>query len=91
MSRRRPEIAVRSTVTTPSDNRSPIAIAYQWASRVIVVAFEMVLPGLGGYWIDSRLGTLPLFMLIGFALGCTAAVVHLVQIARGDEARNSND
>ena len=35
-------------VTTPSDDRSPAAKAYQWASRIMVVSLEMVLPGLAG-------------------------------------------
>ena len=78
-------------MTTPSDDPSPIAIAYQWASRIIVVSLEMVLPGLAGYWLDQRVGTVVLFMLIGFALGCTAEVIHLVQITCGDGIRKSND
>jgi F0F1-type ATP synthase assembly protein I len=50
----------------------------------MVVALEMVLPGLAGYWLDQRLGTLVLFMLIGFALGSTAAAVHLMRMVRTD-------
>jgi F0F1-type ATP synthase assembly protein I len=69
-------------VTTPSDNRSPIAKAYQWATRIMVVSMEMVLPGLAGYWIDRQLGSIPLFMLLGFVAGGTAAVVHLVHLTR---------
>jgi hypothetical protein len=72
----------RKRVTDPSDNRSPIAAAYQWVSRITIVAFEMVLPGLAGYWLDQKLGSVVLFMLVGFALGCTAATVHLTQMVR---------
>jgi F0F1-type ATP synthase assembly protein I len=74
-------------VTTPSDDRSPVAKAYQWASRIIVVALEMVLPGMAGYWLDQQFGTKVLFMLIGFAVGCTAGVAHLVQMTRADASR----
>ena len=35
----------------------------------MVVALEMVLPGLAGYWLDKRLGTVVLLMLVGFAVG----------------------
>ena len=73
-----------ATVTTPSDDRSPIATAYQWASRIIVVALEMVLPGMAGLWLDKQIGTVVLFMLIGFGLGCTGAVIHLIQMTRAD-------
>jgi F0F1-type ATP synthase assembly protein I len=69
-------------VTTPSDSRSPLARAYQWATRIMVVSLEMVLPGLAGYWIDQQLGSLPVLMLIGFAFGGTAAVVHLIHLTR---------
>ncbi len=73
-----------SPVTNPSDDRSQVAIAYQWASRIMLVALEMVLPGLAGHWLDRWLGTVVLFLLIGMALGCTAAVLHLVQMTRAE-------
>jgi len=57
----------------------------------MIVALEMVLPGLAGYWLDQRIGTVVLFMLIGFGLGCTAAVAQLVQIARSNSRPKSND
>ena len=62
-------------VTNPSDDRSPAAKAYQWASRIMVVSLEMVLPGLAGHWLDEQLGTVVLFLLVGLGLGCTAAIV----------------
>ena len=78
-------------VTISSDDRSPIATAYQWASRIIVVALEMVLPGMAGLWLDKQIGTVVLFMLIGFGVGCTGAVIHLVQMTRADAVRKSKD
>jgi hypothetical protein len=51
----------------------------------------MVLPGMAGLWLDRKLGTVVLFMLIGFALGCTGSVVHLVQMTRADANRKMND
>jgi hypothetical protein len=77
-------------VTIPSDDRSPLAKAYQWSTRIMIVALEMVLPGLAGHWLDKRLGTVVLFMLIGFAAGGTAAIVHLIHMTRS-ELRNSSD
>jgi hypothetical protein len=72
-------------VSEPTDDRSPLAKAYGWAARIMVVALEMVLPGLAGYWLDQRLGTVVLFMLLGFGLGSTAAVVHLVRMVRAEQ------
>ena len=30
---------------------------------------------LAGYWVDQRLGMTPIFMLIGFAIGCTSGAI----------------
>jgi len=45
---------------------------------------------LGGYWLDQRLGTLPLFVLVGLGIGLTAgalAVWRMINrfLARLDE------
>ncbi len=50
----------------------------------MVVALEMVLPGLAGYWLDQRLGTVVLFMLVGFAVGGTASIMHLIHMVRNE-------
>ena len=78
-------------VVNPSDDRSSIAIAYQWATRIMVVSLEMVLPGLAGYWLDEWIGTKVLFMLVGFALGSVAATVHLIRLTRSDKNRPVDD
>jgi Putative F0F1-ATPase subunit Ca2+/Mg2+ transporter len=57
----------------------------------MVVALEMVLPGLAGYWLDKQLGTVVLFTLVGFGLGTTAAVIHLIQMTRMVERRKRNN
>jgi F0F1-type ATP synthase assembly protein I len=77
-------------VTTPPDDRSPVATAYHWASRIMVVAMTMVLPGLAGHWLDEQLGTVVLFLLIGLGLGCTAAVFQLIQIATKQSRSKDN-
>ncbi len=69
------------------DGRSPMARASEWATRIMTVSLEMVLPGLAGYWVDQKLHTVALFMLIGFALGCTAAMVHLVHLTRSSSGK----
>lgn len=61
----------------------------------MVVSLEMVLPGLAGHWLDQRLGTVVLLMLLGFGLGGTAATVHLMHMVRAENElrsakRNSN-
>jgi hypothetical protein len=76
-------------VSEPTDDRSPMAKAYQWSARIMVVALEMVLPGLAGYWLDQKLGTVVVFMLAGFGLGSTAAVVHLIRMVRTEQEANA--
>ena len=58
------------------------AIAYSWASRVISISLEMVLPGLLGVWLDRKLGTRVLLTVLGFGLGLTLGMMHLLRIAR---------
>ncbi len=64
------------------DDRSRPAVAYQWASQVISIALEMVVPGLVGYWLDQRLGTVAVLTVLGFAFGFTLGMVQLVQLGR---------
>ena len=71
-------------MTKSTDDRSPTAKAYQWSTRIMVVSLEMVLPGLAGLWLDRRLGTVVLLMLIGFAVGGTTAVLHLMHMIRDE-------
>jgi hypothetical protein len=55
----------------------------------MIVSLEMVLPGVAGTWLDSHLGTVILFTLVGFGFGTTAAVAHLIQMTRADADRGS--
>ena len=43
--------------------------------------FSLLLPLLAGIWLDNRLGTAPLFILIGATLGILAATVGVARIA----------
>ena len=81
------ECCARQLVTIPPDDRSPAAKAYQWATRIMVVSLEMVLPGLAGYWLDRWLGSLVVFTLLGFALGSWVGIVHLIRMTRTDAHR----
>jgi hypothetical protein len=55
----------------------------------MVVALEMVLPGLAGHWLDVQLGTVVLFLLVGLGLGMTGAIFHLVQMTRSTKGPKS--
>jgi hypothetical protein len=69
----------------PTDDRSRQAIAYSWASRIISISLEMVVPGLIGFWLDRKLRTRVVFTVVGFGLGFTLGMMHLMRIARPKE------
>ena len=67
---------------TLPDDRAPLARAYQRATRGITVALGMVIPGLVGYFLDTRLGTRALLTIVGFALGVTFGIWELLRMTR---------
>ena len=58
-----------------------MARAIEWTGRIMGVAMVMVLPGLGGQWIDDRLGT-SFFTLAGFAFGLIAGISGLLVMTK---------
>lgn len=62
--------------------RSPIAVAYQWASVSFTVSLEMILPAVGGIFLDERLGTKPWLLFVGAAIGLMISIVHLTQLTK---------
>jgi len=66
----------------PSDDHSSYAHAMQWVSRITSIAMEMVLPIVIGYWIDQRLGTKIVFLLLGLVLGFATGMWQLIKLAK---------
>jgi hypothetical protein len=71
----------------PEDNRSIISRAYAWATTIIVIASEMVAPGLIGLWIGRWLGTAAMIVLaiFGFVVGMTVAILHLLRLVKSKD------
>ena len=69
----------------PTDQPSPIGLAMEWVSRILAVSLEMILPGLAGKWLDSKLGT-GFLVLLGFGLGITLAIWHLLVMTKASGA-----
>ena len=67
-------------MTGSPDDRSAMAVALGWASRVMSVSIEMVLPGLLGLWLDYKLQTVVLFTVLGFGFGMALAIWHLLRM-----------
>ena len=66
----------------PPDDRSQLALAMAWASRITTVSVEMVVPIVGGYWLDGWCGTEPALTVLGAAFGLTAGLWHLLRMTR---------
>jgi F0F1-type ATP synthase assembly protein I len=72
------------------DPRSPLAVAMEWSSRVTGIALEMVLPALVGFWLDQRLGTRMVFLMLGAAVGFAAGMWQLIKLAKSPPGKGGN-
>lgn len=76
-----------------SDQRPPVhplAAAADWVAKITTVALEMVLPTVGGAYLDRHWGT-RYGALLGLILGVSVGLWHLLQLAREANLRNSRD
>lgn len=78
-------------VTNEHDDRSPLAQAMEWTSQVTTIAMEMALPGLGGHWLDRRLGTGMVFLLVGVVFGFALGMWHLLRLTRALSKEKTKD
>lgn len=71
--------AAPDDAAAPDAAGSPVGEAFAWASRILAIGLAMFLPGVGGTWLDARLGTRFLGP-VGLIFGFSAALFWLVQI-----------
>ena len=69
------------------DDRSPMSIGLQWSARLMSIGLEMALPAAGGGWLDSRVGTSPVFTALGALLGFAVGMYHLLRISRQESGK----
>ena len=60
------------------------SMAMEWVSRVLAICVVMVLPGLGGAWLDKRYGT-SFWALAGFVLGFVSGFTALILLVKRDD------
>jgi hypothetical protein len=60
-----------------------MAIAMQWVARIFAAALMMFLPGIGGQWLDDRLGT-SFLGPVGFVIGLIGGMAYLVSATKAD-------
>lgn len=67
-----------------------MAKAYGWVAQITTISLEMTLPALGGFWLDEKLGTKVLFLLLGAVFGFTAGFWHLLKLTIGAKQKKSD-
>jgi F0F1-type ATP synthase assembly protein I len=64
-----------------------------WVSQITTISLGMVLPGVGGYWLDQWLwlGTRHWFLVVGVILGFVASMLQLMQLVKSMAKRNAEE
>ena len=64
------------------DGRSPLAIGYMWSVVIMSLGIELVLPILLGVYLDSKFGTICLFLILGVFFGFFVAAVNFIKLMK---------
>ena len=72
------------------DDRA-IGSAAQYAGLGIQFAVSLVVFAYAGLWLDRRLGTSPLFVIVGVFLGAGGAFYSMIRRILGDTARRGKE
>ena len=64
------------------DDRSPTAKAMSIVSQITTIGLLAIVPIVIGSWVDSWLGTKPIFLLVSVVFGFTAAGFQMMQLVR---------
>ena len=69
-------------VAKPHDDRPPLAVAMEWTSRITTISLEMFIPALAGNWLDERLGTSHVLLIVGMILGFAIGLWSLIKLTQ---------
>jgi len=58
-----------------NDSGKAIGYVVLFSEIGFVLLFTVLAGVLAGYWLDQRLGTIPVFVLIGFAIGGSSGAI----------------
>jgi F0F1-type ATP synthase assembly protein I len=75
-------------VNRPPSSSSPVGEALSWVSRITSVGLMMVLPTIGGRWLDQKFGT-AYWGPIGLVLGLVIGMWQIAMIAVAAKPRKS--
>jgi hypothetical protein len=60
----------------------------EWVAKITTVGLEMVLPAIGGAYLDRRFGT-SYWALLGLTLGVVVGIWHLLQMTKPPGGKKS--
>lgn len=63
-----------------------MALAMEWVAKITTISLEMVLPGIGGSYLDELWGTKYL-AITGFGLGMAVGLWHLILLTNQNSRR----
>lgn len=61
---------------------SPLAIGYMWSTRIITLSVEMGLIVLAFYWLDRKLRSAPVFIIVGSLLAVAFFIVQITAMTK---------
>ncbi|MBO7707380.1 MAG: AtpZ/AtpI family protein [Thermoguttaceae bacterium] len=70
---------------------SPLAIGYMWSTRIITLSVEMGLIVLAFHWLDRKLNTVPLFIIVGSLLAVAFFIVQITAMTKKPIGRADRD
>ncbi|MBR5415338.1 MAG: AtpZ/AtpI family protein [Thermoguttaceae bacterium] len=70
---------------------SPLAIGYMWSTRIITLSVEMGLIVLAFHWLDRKLNTVPLFIIVGSLLAVAFFIVQITAMTKKPVGRADRD
>ncbi len=62
------------------DDRGEFAKAMDLASQIVTACLLMVLPCVGGFYLDRYLATGFVFMIVGLVFGCVAGIFQMIKV-----------
>lgn len=77
------------SVKDPLREPHPFAAATEWVAKITTVGLEMVLPAVGGRFLDRRWGT-NYWVLVGLVLGVTVGIWHLIRMTQPKSRKRSS-
>ena len=74
--------AVRDSEDDREIPLSPLAIGYMWSTRIITLSVEMGLIVLAFHWLDRKLHSAPLFIIIGSLLAVAFFIAQITAMTK---------